>query len=116
MKLEDYAEYYVQGSDHYLIPKDIFVELFEEMVNFREESREYKEEIESKCRELERYRLSYENALKEDFKGDLLKGIYKVRQTLLNARSCNPRKHDLLNGINYAIKILDEIIVLKEEN
>ena len=39
MKLEDYHEYYIQGSDHYLIPKDIFIELFEEMANFREESK-----------------------------------------------------------------------------
>ena len=85
------------------------------MINFcREEISKYKEEIEQKCKELEQYRLSYENALKEDFKGDLLKGLYKVRQTLFNTRCCNPRKQDLLDGINCAIKILDEIIVLKE--
>lgn len=45
MKLEDYEKYYVQGSDHYLLPKDIFIELFEEMANFREESKKYKEVI-----------------------------------------------------------------------
>ena len=27
MKIEDYNEYYIQGSDHYLIPKDVFKEL-----------------------------------------------------------------------------------------
>lgn len=85
------------------------------MIHFcTEEISKYKEEIEQKCRESEQYRLSYENALKEDFKDDLLKGIYKIRQILFNARSCNPRKQDLLDGINYAIKISDEIIVLKE--
>lgn len=45
MRLEDYNEYYIQGSDHYLIPKAVFTELYEEMTNFREESREYKEVI-----------------------------------------------------------------------
>ena len=38
MKLEDYSKYYIQGSDHYLIPKDVFKELFNEMVNWKEES------------------------------------------------------------------------------
>lgn len=38
MKLEDYTKYYIQGSDHYLIPKNDFVELFNEMVNWKEES------------------------------------------------------------------------------
>ena len=40
MNKEDYFKYYIQGSDHYLIPKDIFDELFNEMVNWREESKE----------------------------------------------------------------------------
>lgn len=45
MKLEDYNEYYIQGSDHYLIPKDNFKELFNEMVNWKENAQEYKEVI-----------------------------------------------------------------------
>lgn len=51
MKIEDYNEYYVQGSDHYLIPKDVFNELFDEMVNWREESQKKKEVIDNikKC-------------------------------------------------------------------
>ena len=40
MKIEDYNKYYIQGSDHYLIPKDVFDELFDEMVNWRKESKE----------------------------------------------------------------------------
>ena len=40
MKMEDYNKYYIQGSDHYLIPKDAFIELFNEMSNWREESKE----------------------------------------------------------------------------
>ena len=43
MKIEDYNEYYIQGSDHYLIPKDVFKELFNEMTNWREESNKKKE-------------------------------------------------------------------------
>ena len=30
MNKEDYSKYYIQGSDHYLIPKDVFDELLEE--------------------------------------------------------------------------------------
>lgn len=40
MNKEDYFKYYIQGSDNYLIPKDVFIELFEEMVNWKEESKE----------------------------------------------------------------------------
>lgn len=46
MKLEDYFKYYIQGSDHYLIPKDVFKELFNEMINWKEESQKQKEVIE----------------------------------------------------------------------
>lgn len=45
MNLEDYNKYYIQGSDHYLIPKDIFKELFNEMVNWKEDSQKQKEVI-----------------------------------------------------------------------
>ena len=48
MSREDYAKYYIQGSDHYLIPKDVFIELFEEMSNWKEEAKELKEEL-KKC-------------------------------------------------------------------
>ena len=46
MNLEDYNKYYIQGSDHYLIPKYVFKELFNEMVNWKEESKQLKEVIE----------------------------------------------------------------------
>ena len=52
MKLEDYNEYYIQGSDHYLIPKDVFKELFNEMVNWKEESQRQKEVIDKATNEL----------------------------------------------------------------
>ena len=52
MKIEDYFKYYIQGSDHYLIPKDEFKELFNEMVNWREESKKQKEVIDKATNEL----------------------------------------------------------------
>lgn len=45
MNIEDYNKYYIQGSDHYLMPKDEFKELFNEMVNWKEESKKQKEVI-----------------------------------------------------------------------
>ena len=45
MNKEDYFKYYIQGSDHYLIPKDAFKELFNEMVNWKEESQKQKEKV-----------------------------------------------------------------------
>ena len=46
MNEEDYFKYYIQGSDHYLIPKYVFEELFDEMSNWRDESKQLKEVIE----------------------------------------------------------------------
>ena len=46
MSKEDYFKYYIQGSDHYLIPKDIFDELFDEMESWKEDTQKYKEVIE----------------------------------------------------------------------
>lgn len=45
MNKEDYFKYYIQGSDHYLIPKDIFQELFDEMINWKNESKQSKKVI-----------------------------------------------------------------------
>lgn len=40
MTKEDYNKFYIQGSDHYLIPKNVFNELFDEMENWKEETKE----------------------------------------------------------------------------
>ncbi|MDY5930159.1 MAG: hypothetical protein SPJ27_09070 [Candidatus Onthovivens sp.] len=45
MNKEDYFKYYIQGSDHYLIPKDVFDELFGEMENWKQDTNKYKEVI-----------------------------------------------------------------------
>ena len=52
MKMEDYNKYYIQGSDHYLIPKDVFMELFNEMESWKEESNKKKEVIDKATNEL----------------------------------------------------------------
>nr|DAU13575.1 MAG TPA: hypothetical protein [Caudoviricetes sp.] len=55
MKIEDYNKYYIQGSDHYLIPKDVFKELFNEMVGWKEESQKQKEVIDKAIEYINRY-------------------------------------------------------------
>ena len=65
-------------------------------------------------RELEQVKLSYERVLEKDFKDELIRQTSQARHTLYNTRSGNPRKQDLIDGINYAIKDLDKILVLKE--
>ena len=52
MKIEDYNKYYIQNSNHYLIPKDVFMELFNEMINWKEESNKQKEVIDKATNEL----------------------------------------------------------------
>lgn len=65
-------------------------------------------------REFEQVKLSYERVLEKDFKDELIRQTSQARQTLYNTRSGNPRKQDLIDGINYAIKDLDKILDLKE--
>ena len=60
MNKEDYFKYYIQGSDHYLIPKDVFDELFNEMINWKEESQKQKEAIDKTTNIINDY-------LKEDY-------------------------------------------------
>ena len=55
MNKEDYFEYYIQGSDHYLIPKDVFIELFDEMINWRDESKKQKEVIDKVIEYINKY-------------------------------------------------------------
>ena len=61
MKIEDYNEYYIQGSDNYLIPKDVFNELFNEMVNWREENKILKENAENNDKVVDK--VNWENML-----------------------------------------------------
>lgn len=56
MNKEDYFKYYIQGSDHYLIPKDIFNDLFGEMEGWKEDTKKYKEVIDKAIKLLGNYR------------------------------------------------------------
>lgn len=42
MNKEDYTKYYIRNSEHYLIPKDVFIELFDEMTNWKKECKQLK--------------------------------------------------------------------------
>ena len=56
MTREDYSKYYIQGSDHYLTPKDIFDELFNEMNNWKKEAQKQKEVIDKAVELLGNYK------------------------------------------------------------
>lgn len=65
MNKEDYNKYYIQGSDHYLIPKDVFKELFNEMSNWKEEAKKLKKQLEDISEELELVRCDLHNRTSE---------------------------------------------------
>ena len=73
MKLEDYDKYYINGSDHYLMPKGELIELFDEMVNWREESKQLKEVIDKAIEYIkEKQKIQYKFALSHIECDDLL--------------------------------------------
>ena len=73
MNKEDYFKYYIQGSDHYLIPKYVFDELFNEMMNWKEDTKKYKEVIDRPIEYLEAKKIR-EKAIVDI---DVLEGILK---------------------------------------
>lgn len=40
MKIEDYFKYRIQGGDIYILPEDIFNELFDELSNLQQENKQ----------------------------------------------------------------------------
>lgn len=84
----------------------------------------YSKEFQMFCRleqmynELYQLKLSYQKVLEEDFKEKMIRTMIQAKQTLYNTCHHNSRKQDLIDGINFAIKQLNEILVLenKEEN
>lgn len=74
MKIEDYSKYYIQGSDHYLVPKDVFKELFNEMLNWKEESRKQKQVID---KAIDFYEINKQECIiGRTRKGKLIKSYY----------------------------------------
>ena len=65
MNKEDYFKYYIQGSEHYLIPKDVFDELFYEMENWKQDTNKYKEVID-KAINNSQYWIDYYTRLNSD--------------------------------------------------
>ena len=81
MKIEDYSKYYIQGSDHYLIPKDVFKELFNEMVNWKEESQKQKEVIDKAIETLDNYQNNlYSKSAREFLDDDIERTITILKE------------------------------------
>ena len=89
MKIEDYNKYYIQGSDHYLIPKDVFKELFNEMINWKEESQKQKEAID--------------------------KAIAYIKENLIVSSILDGKKYYCLNEYGFDYKELLQILKDKRE-
>ena len=76
MKKEDYFKYYIQGSDHYLIPKDAFDELFNEMVNLTKDTQKYKKVIDKIRKEInEEYSIVGVEVVENRVLKDILKEV-----------------------------------------
>ena len=81
MSKEDYFKYYIQGSDHYLIPKDVFKELFNEMVNWKEESQKKKEAIDKAIETLDNYQNNlYSKSAREFLDDDIERTITILKE------------------------------------
>lgn len=81
MKIEDYNKYYIQGSDHYLIPKDVFEELFDEMSNWKEESQKKKEAIDKAIETLDNYQNNlYSKSAREFLDDDIERTITILKE------------------------------------
>ena len=88
MNKEDYFKYYIQGSYHYLIPKDVFNELFDEMESWKEDTQKYKEVIDKAIDLIERLvttdididsnNIIHYHQLTEDETGELLDILKEV--------------------------------------
>ena len=120
MNKEDYDKYYIQGSDHYLIPKDVFKELFNEMVNWKEEAYD----VTHKIKYNERSRRRMQKSLME--KIDLLEQQCKKQKEVIDkAIKCIDYNTKYRNGadiyqfVDIESEILEPlkfILELDEEN
>lgn len=84
---EDYNKFYIQGSDHYLIPKDIFDELFNEMSNWKEEAKELKKQLEEANEKIillqaSKPMLEYKKALEKNQQKEFIKYMNDIIKEL----------------------------------
>lgn len=80
MNKEDYKKFYIQGSDHYLIPKDVFKELFNEMINWKEENKILKENAENNDKVVDK--VNWENMLLKQENKQLKDNWNKLKEWL----------------------------------
>lgn len=71
--------------------------------------------IQQMYRELYQLKLSYKRVIQEDFKEELINGIYSARQTLYNYNHKSYNKGDILQGMNFAIDTLNELVNLESK-
>ena len=127
MNIEDYSKYYIQGSDHYLIPKDVFMELFNEMINWKEENKILRENAEYNGKVVDK--VNWENMLlkkeneqlkdnwREESKElkEKINGVDEERTYLYNKLSAeNEQLNSLVNSCQEEIRILKKQLEEKE--
>ena len=71
--------------------------------------------IQQMYRELYQLKLSYKRVIQEDFKEELINSIYSARQTLYNYNHKSYKKEDILQGMNFAIDTLNELVNLENK-
>ena len=54
MNIDNYSEYYIKGSDHYLIPKYEFKEIFREIEKLKDENRHLNMPLDRALEDLEK--------------------------------------------------------------
>ncbi|WP_288910955.1 hypothetical protein [uncultured Thomasclavelia sp.] len=96
MTKEDYAKYYIQGSDHYLIPTDVFIELINEMINWREDSKIQSKENEKLKRSLI----------------DIRKYVNNHKRNLINPITHEEYEELDEENINNILQIIDKVLDL----
>ena len=104
MTREDYSNYYIQDSDHYLIPKDIFDELFNEMDNWKKEVQLLKDQL--------NYLRSGEYINQLKFERDMLQYIVdngEVQEEDKNFIDMTHRNTELLEEKQKYKKVIDKL-------
>ena len=92
MKIEDYNEYYIQNSNHYLIPKDVFIELFEELENWKEESKILRENAENNDKVVDN--VNWENMLLKKENQELKKQLEEYKNPIKYFKYANKNVTD----------------------
>lgn len=115
MKLEDYFKYYIQGSDHYLIPKNEFIKLFNEMNNWKEENQELKKRLEE-YRKTNEHLLDKKQFLKQE--NQKLKNQLSSKTLQLETQKKEFIKYleDFIDKTDYEVNILGNYIYLAWSN